>query len=466
MAPATAPPPTGYGGCASITTDSDDYRTLFRTPMAGAAGGKYETSGGGGGRGRDEERNPPRFRAAVEAERWRAKLSGDTGGKASTGRDELHYNQRQQADWARERLLGSAPPSVEEMEEEEEESRTQKVVGQAWVPSSSVWVDTTAIDRLEETMRRRLGELESTASHAGRAARAFFSECDPTRQGRVTRRAFVECMARKMQYDFPARGASPSSTAVLEALFDRYDTQRAGVVAADDLHAALAGAAREGRASGRVVRTIGRLREGLVRYGGGFDALRELDGQWFMLQAQSRHPRGCLPCSMLVDGLMRLAAHSRVVLTDADIATMLETFEPPPTGAPPTAAYEPLVAFTELTVALRGPPMSRDRVAMVRAAYAALKDDAKAGKAVKPFHLAARYDASVHPAVLAKAVRMSDAALAFLGFWKGASAEALDSEVSLAEMCDRYEWISPLYHEDARFEAMIKAAWRLHLRSK
>lgn len=145
MAPAAAPPPPGYGGGASI--EGDDYRDLFRAPMAGAAAAKYETSG----RGRDDERNPPRFRAAVEAERWRAKLSGDAYGKGSSGRDELQYNQRQQADWARERLLGSAPPSVEEMEEEEEESRTQKVVGQAWVPSSSVWVDTTAIDRCEAT---------------------------------------------------------------------------------------------------------------------------------------------------------------------------------------------------------------------------------------------------------------------------------------------------------------------------
>lgn len=324
--------------------------------------------------------------------------------------------------------------------------------------------------RLEEMMRRRLGELESTASHAGRAARAFFSECDPTRQGRVSRRAFVECMARKMQYDFPARGASPSSAAVLEALFDRYDMQRAGVVAADDLHAALAGAAREGRASGRVVRTIGRLREGtrvlappssahriccgpslslsppplpplppvsplplrtrmaaersgwmcargtamhtgLVRFGGGFDMLRELDGQWFARQSQSQLPRGCLPCSMLVDGLMRLAGKSRVALTDADLATLLETFEPPPTGAPPTVAYEPLVAFTELTVALRGPPMSRDRVAMVRTVYAVLREDAKAGKPVKPLHLAERYDAAAHPAVQARLIRPSDAAL-------------------------------------------------------
>jgi len=208
------------------------------------------------------------------------------------------------------------------------------------------------------------------------------------------------------------------------------------------------------------------MHTGLVRFGGGFDMLRELDGQWFARQSQSQLPRGCLPCSMLVDGLMRLAGKSRVALTDADLATLLETFEPPPTGAPPTVAYEPLVAFTELTVALRGPPMSRDRVAMVRTVYAVLREDAKAGKPVKPLHLAERYDAAAHPAVQARLIRPSDAALAFLGFWKGASREALDAEVTLAEMCDRYEWISPLYHDDVRFEAMIKAAWRLHLRSK
>jgi len=101
--------------------------------------------------------------------------------------------------------------------------------------------------------------------------------------------------------------------------------------------------------------------------------------------------------------------------------------------------------------------MGAGRVGLVRAAYAALKEDANK-KSVKPEHLAARYDVSRHPAVEAGGLSDEEAAMAFLAPWKD---QALDEEVTLREFGDRYEWISPLYESDADFEEMMKAAWRL-----
>ena len=123
---------------------------------------------------------------------------------------------------------------------------------------------------------------------------------------------------------------------------------------------------------------------------------------------------------------------------------------------------DPLVSFDELTLALRGPPMGSARVHITRAAFAALKDDAKVGvkTAVKPAHLADRFDASRHPAVHAGRMDEEEAAMGFLCVWLS-SKEALDQEVTVKEFCDRYEWISTLYDDDKEFDAMMRAAWRL-----
>ena len=90
------------------------------------------------------------------------------------------------------------------------------------------------------------------------------------------------------------------------------------------------------------------------------------------------------------------------------------------------------------------------------------QDDAKSGikTAVKPAHIADRYDVSRHPAVQAGHMEEEEAAMAFLGVWLE-SKEQLDKEVSVKEFCDRYEWVSPLYDDDDEFDAMMRMAWRL-----
>ena len=50
--------------------------------------------------------------------------------------------------------------------------------------------------------------------------------------------------------------------------------------------------------------------------------------------------------------------------------------------------------------------------------------------------------------------------MAFLYPWKEC-AEVIDDEVSLKELADRYEWVSPMYGTDADFEAMMRCAWKL-----
>ena len=394
-----------------------------------------------------------KFRAAVEAERWRSKLSGAEPPKKKEIQLEA-YHGAEQAGWARERLFGTGRPSATQAEDEELEVRKRRSVGLAWVRDLSAWVDVRMIDQLEETIRRRLGELERTSAHAGRSARAFFAECDPSRSGRVLRAPFVDVMSRKLNYDFASNGPRPSSTSVLAALFDRFDLARAGVIAAEDLHAALVGAPREGRASGRVIHVIGRLREGLERSAGGYDALRAEDSRWYAAQKEdSSLPSGCLPTGVFVEGLMRLAQLAFMPLSDADLNVIADAFEPP-------GAREGLVSYDEFTYAVRGPPMNLQRVGMVRAAYAALKDDSGSKKEVKPHHLASRYDPAEHPAVVAHMLTEEEAAMAFLYPWKEC-AEVIDDEVSLKELADRYEWVSPMYGTDADFEAMMRCAWKL-----
>eukprot|EP00966_Prymnesium_polylepis_P186432 4321392-Prymnesium_polylepis.1 len=125
-------------------------------------------------------------------------------------------------------------------------------------------------------MRTKLGLLVNQLGSSPRAARALFAECDSTRSGRVERGAFVDVMARRLNYDFAARGALPSSREALEALYERYDLDRSGALAAESFDAAL----RCKTAGARAARAIGRLREGLVRSGGGYEALREVKSWW------------------------------------------------------------------------------------------------------------------------------------------------------------------------------------------
>lgn len=250
-----------------------------------------------------------KFRAAVEAERWRSKLSGAEPAKKKDEDKLGTYEQPTQASWVAERLFGDRPPSADDLEEEEAELRAKRVVGQAW--SVAAPVDVGMIDRLEETLRKRLGEMERMAAHAGKAARQMFAECDPSRSGRIVLGPFIESVGReprrltlplaspaahppfasppsspsvglsfaavaqvgrKLNYEFGSRGGQPSSRQVLAAVFARYDLARAGVLAAEDFHCALVGATLPGRASGRVANSIGRLREGLEREAGGYDS--------------------------------------------------------------------------------------------------------------------------------------------------------------------------------------------------
>ena len=149
-------------------------------------------------------------------------------------------------------------------------------------------------------------------------------------------------------------------------------------------------------------------------------------------------------------------------LSEADLNVLVEAFEPPPTTARAgaTDTNEPFTSYEEFTLAVRGPPMSPARVQVVREAYQAIKDIEANKKAVKPEHLASRYDVSRHPAVEAGALTEAEAAMAFLAPWRQ-SAATLDEEVTLREFADRYEWIAPLYESDDDFEAMMRDAWRI-----
>ena len=152
------------------------------------------------------------FGAVVEAERWRSKLSGAATAPKKDDDKLGSYEGPAQAVWMAERLYGDKPPSAQELEAEEAELRAKRVIGQAW--TLAVLVEVHYIERLEETLRRRLGEVEATGTRhlgAGLAARAFFAECDPHRTGRVLLGPFIDTIGRKLNYEFPGRGAVPSS---------------------------------------------------------------------------------------------------------------------------------------------------------------------------------------------------------------------------------------------------------------
>jgi len=152
------------------------------------------------------------FGAVVEAERWRSKLSGAATAPKKDDDKLGSYEGPAQAVWMAERLYGDKPPSAQELEAEEAELRAKRVIGQAW--TLAVPVEVHYIERLEETLRRRLGEVEATGTRhlgAGLAARAYFAECDPHRSGRVLLGPFIDTIGRKLNYEFPGRGAVPSS---------------------------------------------------------------------------------------------------------------------------------------------------------------------------------------------------------------------------------------------------------------
>ena len=169
--PAVAPPPQKPPPAAADSVkaqNAHDYRDAFRAARSSTA--KPDTG------------NPPRFRAAVEAERWRARLAGDDNKK---GKDDKldSYRQPQQSEWARERLLGTERKSDDDREEEEHDVRSSRAVGQAWRASATEWVEVVAINRLEDTLRKdwassnraaptRARSRDNSSSSAIRSARA------------------------------------------------------------------------------------------------------------------------------------------------------------------------------------------------------------------------------------------------------------------------------------------------------
>ena len=364
------------------------------------------------------------------------------------------YHPEEQAAWARERLLGESRPMAcrEDEEAEGEESRARRCQGAAWSASTLVGIDCATVDQLEETMRTRLGLLSSQLGSSPRGARALFAECDGARSGRVERSAFIEAMARKLNYDFPSRGHLPSSREALAALYDRYDIDRSGWMPAEHLESALRGTT----AAARATRFLGRMREGLVRHGGGLDTLAKAKARWAKLEAEGSD--GCVGRERFEAGVGRLAEQARMDCTAADVNALLATFEPPAkTGDEDEgdAASGPLVSYEQFVLAARGPPMRYERQVLVRKAYAALKDDGN--NVVRPREMARRYDVSEHPAVRNGSLDAEEAAMAFLCAWES----RLGAKVSLAEFADRYEYVSPLFDSTSRFEAMMRAAWKI-----
>lgn len=486
---AAAPAPSSAAPAAGKATEKDSgkdsWKDMFKPSKGGGGGG-----GGGGTTFGSSGGGARMFRTAVETAYGRSRLYGSiTTSQADKDRDAKEkearwsapasdkkessssaggkapdsYRPPSQAGWARERLMGREPPaSAAEAEVIAEKDRVARAVGQAWVRSPTSWVPVADINAVQEMLRRRLDELEKT----GRAARTLFADCDANgRDGRVRLQPFVETMTRRLNFEFAAnqRGPNtPSSSEVLAALFRRYDIERANAVPYDDFVAALTCEARGGGlASGRVVNAIGRLREGIVRRAGGYDALDATEDRWFARQEELELPLGIVQASDFVEGIARLAQSGGVPLTEADLVTLTQTFEPPKSSLDPKAvvaiqrAEETCVSYFEFTLALRGPAMNPNRLALVRQAYAACKDDARSGKPVKPHHLADRYDASLHPAVRAGDMEESEASLALLGVWTG----RLDEEVKPKDFIDRYEAISLLFEDDETFEDMMEVAW-------
>ena len=478
---AAAPAPAGAPAAGKATDKDADWRAMFRSSKGGTMGGGESTSGGGArafrtavvtayGRSKlygsssqadnkDRDANDKEARWSAPAASDSKKASGGGGGGAKAPDS---YRAPSQAGWARERLMGKEPPrSAEDLEEAAQDERVATAVAQAWVAGPSAWVPVSDINAVQDMLRRRLDELEKT----GRAARTLFADCDASgRGGRVCLHPFVETMTRRLNYEFGAnqRGQdTPSSRDVLAATFRRYDLERSGAVAFDDFVAALTCESRNGHARGRVVNAIGRLREGIVRQAGGYDALDATEDRWFGQQEGCGLPIGIVQVSDFVEGVARLAQSGGVPLTEADLVTLYQTFEPPRAELGEKAAravekaQQACVSYFEFALALRGPSMNANRLDLVRQAYAACKDDAKGGKPVKPHHLADRYDASLHPAVRAGDMEESEASVALLGVWMG----SLDDEVKAKDFIDRYEAISLLFEDDATFEDMMEVAW-------
>ncbi len=376
-------------------------------------------------RGGDE--SPPRLRLALERAIQTA---------ADRNESEYLYTYRPavQADWARQRLLGSAATATpEEVVEADERGRVRCVLALGWSASPG-WVEPELIDRLEEAVRTRLGTLTSSLGSSPRAARALLAEATAgsredaqalheasapmghfkdyrdappyessfpqsgvgsrahaSRPARVTLAPFVEMMGRKLNYEFPARGSAPSSRAVLAALFRRYDVGVSGAVPCEDFHAALCGRTPTARA----IRAIGRLREGLVSRGGGFDALRIEAARWLkcrrvVMEANAklgdtgaREPTaaGCVSRQAFGEGIRSLAALCHIGISEAEINILADTFEPPDEaldgggggrggrggGVPVGRVGTRLVSYEELVLAVRGPGMTTARQQQARA---------------------------------------------------------------------------------------------------
>ena len=92
---------------------------------------------------------------------------------------------------------------------------------------------------------------------------------------------------------------------------------------------------------------------------------------------------------------------------------------------------------------------------MRRTSVSKLKRDGRSE--VRPQQIAARFDTSRHPGVLAGSVSEEEAAMSFLWPWEF----QIDRLVTLADFSERYEWVSPYIESDVMFGQMMCVAWQL-----
>lgn len=407
----------------------------------------------------------PQLRLALE----KALCMGGNAMHAPSAPSTVTYQPSGQAMWARQRLLGAAAEKPENGEiirsdDLDIADRRRRLQAIGWLQLPVAVTPPSQIDRLEAALREHLG-LHAGAGGPPRAARLILSECDPSRSGKVDQKLFISTFNRRLNVDAPGVPQGPGG-GLVQALFCRYDMERTGIIAADNLVDALQG----GSTGARCVRLIGRLREGLHAHSGGLEDLRLVKLEWDAQASKEATDRGsmaCIPREKFSQGVSELAKRSCLEVTAAEMNALVTTFEPPsePLAAPIASngnaskiRSESAVAYGEFALAVRGPSMSGQRRRLVQQAYQALQ---MSGRALVPHHLALRYDVSKHPGVIDGSLSKSEAAMAFLAPWK----DHAESVVNVDAFCERYEWVSAEIESDAHFELMVRDAWGLPSRS-
>ena len=248
-------------------------------------------------------------------------------------------------------------------------------------------VDSGSVDRLEQMLHDKFATLSGYTKPPEDVAKAIFAKFDTDKSSVID---IDEFMAALASLNFT------SNPVEARALFSRCDADGSGNISYAELSSALFGPP-----AARRTLTIGKLREALAQRCGGAISLRGMSSQFdFMARRSSTVTK-----DQLERGLQTYLGKYGVYMKPSELDEVFKLFDKNADGK---------ISFDEFIRSVRG-EMNQRRRDLVLQAFKLLDTDGSGSATLD--EIAAKYDTSKHPGVVAGKITRTEALTEFLKNW-------------------------------------------------